>query len=389
MSDKTGIWEIAKREWRRICSSKICIWGIWIAPLLTMLILLPMMHNGLPSKIPIAVVDLDNTKTSRSLVRQLDAFSKVDIKFKSLSFKDARQRVEKGEIYGVFVIPREFAKKAVSGERPKLSFYTNNAFLISGSLLFQDMKTISVLASASVGLQTAEAKGYTVGEIMPIVQPISVQANPIGNPWLNYSVYLNNTIIPAVLQLVILLFTVSCFGSEVKSGTARYLMKLGDNSIWKVVIGKLFPYTIIYIVLSLFIMSVFYYYCKFPLHSGFWPMFLNFFCLIIASQGLGLIFLGVFVNYRFSLSACSLMGSLSFSIVGYSFPVLAMSSVLYALSYIFPMRHFFLIYVDQALNGLPIGYSAYHYAALLGFMAISFLLFPKIRSFLEQNEYIE
>jgi len=387
MSSKTGIWVIAKREWIRICSSKVCIWGIWVAPLLSMLLLLPMMKEGLPQKIPIAVVDMDNTNTSRSLIRQLDAFPKTDIRFKSLSFHEARQRMEKAEIFGVFVIPREFSKDAVSGDRPKLSFYTNNAFLISGSLLFQDMKTISVLASASVGLQTAEAKGYTVGEIMPIVQPISVESHPLGNPWLNYSVYLNNTIIPAILQLVILLFTVSCFGSEVKSGTARYLMQLGDNSIVKVVCGKLFPYTVVFMILSLFTMSLFYYYNKFPLHCGFWPMFFNFLCLVIGSQGLALILLGVFVNYRFTLSASSLMGSMSFSIVGYSFHVLAMSPILYALSYLFPMRHFFLIYVDQALNGFPVGYSAYHYAAMLGFMLVSFLVYPKLKAFLVKNEY--
>lgn len=354
-----------------------------------MVILLPMMKEGLPNKIPIAVVDFDNTKTSRALIRQLDAFPKTDIKYKSLSFKEAREKMEKAEVYGVFVIPQEFSKKAVSGERPKLTFYTNNAFLISGSLLFQDMKTISVLASASVGLQMAEAQGYSEGQIMPIIQPVSVESHPIGNPWLNYSVYLNNIILPAVLQLIIFMFTVSCFGAEVKDGTANYLMKLGDNSIIKVIAGKLLPYTILYVIISLFFMSVLYYYNKFPLHSGFWPMFFNYLFLIIGAQGVGLILLGVFANYRFSLSASSLVGSLSFSIVGFSFPALAMNPMLYSLSYIFPMRHFFLIYVDQALNGLPVGYSAFHYAALLAFMAIAFLVFPKIKAFLLENQYEE
>lgn len=378
-----------KREFLRVFSSKICIWGIFAAPLVSMLILIPMMQAGLPNKIPIAVVDFDNTKTSRGLIRQLDAFPKTNIKYKSLSFNEARKKMEKAEIYGVFVIPREFSKDAVSGGQPKLTFYTNNAFLISGSFLFQDMKTISVLASASVGLQMAEAKGYRAGEVMPVIQPISVESHPIANPWLNYSIYLNSILLPTILQLIIFMFTVSSIGSEIKDGTGNYLLKLGNNSIIKVIIGKILPYTLIYTVIALFFMSVLYYYNQFPLSCGFWPMFLNYLCLIIASQGVGLILLGVFVNYRFSVSASSLLGSLSFSVVGFSFPALAMSSMLYALSYIFPMRHFFLIYVDQALNGLPIGYSAYHYAILLGFMAISFLLFPRLKSFLSENKYEE
>jgi Predicted membrane protein len=378
---------IFKREWLRISSSKICIWGIFAAPLLSMILLMWMMDSGLPSRIPIAVVDLDNTTTSRTLVRQLDAFEKTDIKYKSLSFKEARIRMERMEVYAVLTIPENFAKDAISGNRPKLVYYTNNAFLISGSLLFQDLKTISTLASASVGLQTASAKGITERQIMPILQPITIDAHPIGNPWLNYSVYLNNVILPGILQLIILLFTVSAFGSEIKAGTGRKLLELGNNSILKVIIGKLLPYTIIYSFIALLFMSILYYYNRFPLHCGFWPMFLNYLCLIIAAQGAGIILLGIFCNYRLALSIASLIGMVSFSIAGFSFSVLAMDGSLSALSNFFPLRHFFLIYIDQALNGIPFGYSMYQYAALLCFALLSVFFFGVVRKLLKNNVY--
>jgi len=360
-----------------------------IAPLLTFGILMYMMHQGLPTKIPIAVVDLDNSSTSRALIRQLDAFSKTNIEFKSLSFREARTSMERMEIYGVFTIPKDFAKDAMSGNRPKIVFYTNNAFLISGSLLFQDMKTISVLASASVGLQMGEAKGYTEGQLMPILQPITIETHAIGNPWLNYSVYLNNVITPGVIFLILALFTISSFGSEVKMGTGRTVLELAGNSGVKAIFGKMMPYTIIFFVLSLFFMSVLYGYNHFPLNSGFLPMAANYFCLILSAQGFGLILLAVFPNYRFALSAASLIGMISFSITGFSFPSMAMDSLLYGLSFLFPLRHFFLIYIDQALNGIGWGYSAYHYAALLGFFLIGLLCMGKINKFMYDNVYEE
>lgn len=389
MNQEKGILTIFKREWLRISSSKICIWGIIVAPLIAMIFLLWMMSSGLPSRIPIAVVDLDNTTTTRTLVRQLDAFEKTDIAYKSLSFREARHQMEKMEIYAILTIPKDFTKDAVSGNRPKLVYYTNNAFLISGSLLFQDLKTISTLASASVGLRTAEAKGFTENQIMPILQPMTIDAHPLGNPWLNYSVYLNNVLMPGILQLVILMFTVSCFGSEIKSGSGRKLMEMGNNSILKVIIGKLLPYTIIYTGIALLFISIFYYINKFPLHSGFWPMFLNYFCLILAAQGAGLILLGIFRNYRLALSIASLIGMVSFSITGFSFSTLAMDGSLSALSNLFPLRHFFLIYVDQALNGIPLGYSVYHYGALLAFAMFSIFFFNVVRKMLINNTYEE
>lgn len=387
MKFQTGILAIFRREWQRIAVSKICIWGIFAAPLITMILLVWMMDSGLPSRIPIAVVDMDNTTTSRALIRQLDAFEKTDIKYKSLSFKEARVKMERMEIYAVLTIPQDFTKDAISGNRPKLVYYTNNAFLISGSLLFQDLKTISTLASAAVGLRTAEAKGITEKQAMPILQPITIDSHPIGNPWLNYSVYLNNVILPGILQLIILLFTVSAFGSEVKSRTGRKLMEMGNNSIMKVMVGKLLPYTIIYTVIALMFMSILYYWNHFPLHSGFWPMFFNYLCLILAAQAMGVILLGVFRNYRLALSIASLIGMVSFSITGFSFSTLVMDGSLNALSNLFPLRHFFLIYIDQALNGIPIGYSMYRYAALLCFVLFSVFLFGSVKKLLKSDIY--
>jgi ABC-2 type transport system permease protein len=346
-----------------------------------------MMDAGLPTKIPIAVVDYDNTSTSRSLVRQLDAFPKTDIKFKSLSFKEARVRMERDEIYAILTIPKNFTEDAMSGDRPKLVYYTNNAFLVSGSLLFQDLKTISTLASASVGLQTGEAKGFTEGQLMPVLQPISVESHPLNNPWLNYSVYLAPTMIPCILQMIILLFTVSCFGAEVKSGTGRELLQLSGNSIMKTIVGKLLPYTIIYMLIAILFMSVFYYYCKFPMNSGFWPMFFNYLCLILAAQGVGIIFIASFMNYRFAVSISSLIGSLSLSLVGVSFSVYSMDPILTALSSLLPIRHFFMIYIDQSLNGIPIGYSMYQYAALLTFALISLFFVGRLKRFLREDIY--
>ena len=389
MAEKTGIAPVFIRECKRIATSKIFIWGFIIAPILSMLVLVYMMDEGLPRKIPIAVVDLDNSATSRKLVRQLDAFPKTDIKFKSLNFREARQQMEQMKVYAILTIPQNFSTDAASGKQPKLVYYTNNAFLISGSLLFQDLKTISTLASASVGLQTGQAKGYTVSQIMPIVQPISVSSNPIGNPWLNYGVYLLSLLLPAILQLLIFMFTVSSFGSELKEGSGRYLLDLSGNSIVKTIIGKMLPYTIVASIIGLLFMSVLYYYLRFPLHCGFCPMFANYVCLIIASQGFGIILMAIFRNYRFALSIASLLGMVTFSIMGMSFPVLAMSGALQSLANIFPMRHFMLIYNDLALNGYPIGYATYHYAALLAFGLTSVLFWGTIRNLLYKNKYEE
>ena len=183
------IGQIARRETRRMTSQPVYLFGMIVAPLICLVFFLSLMREGLPTNLPVAVVDMDNSATSRTLIRQLDAFEQTKVVMLSHSFTEARQEMQKGNVYGIFYIPEDFAKEATSRKQPKLSYYTNNTYLIAASLLFRDMKTVSVLANGSVGLQLGAAKGKTEAEIMGQLQPIVIDTHAIGNPWLNYSVY--------------------------------------------------------------------------------------------------------------------------------------------------------------------------------------------------------
>lgn len=387
MESKTGFRAVFVRECWRIAKSKIYIWGVICAALLSLGILMFMMDKGLPQKLPIAVVDLDNTSTTRTLIRQLDAFPRTDVKYKSLSFKEARKKMESLEIYAFLAIPKDFTADAQTGNQPKLVYYTNNAFMVSGSLLFQDLKVISTLASASVGLKTGTAKGMSEIQIMPVISPIQVEAHPLNNPFLNYSIILNNIIQPCMLQLLILMFTISSFGSEIKSRNGESLVKLAGGSSWKLVLGKLLPNTIVFMMIALLHISVFYYYNSFPLNSGFLPIFFGYLLFILASQSLALVLICVFKNYRLAISAASLMGMLAFSVTGFSFPSTAMDPILSALAYIYPVKYYYNIYGDQALNGVPISFSWIYYVALMGFSLLGVILFHQTRRIVQYDEY--
>lgn len=318
------IWLIAKREVHRLVAQPIYFFCMLIAPAICVIFFVSLMHEGLPTDLPIAVVDMDNSATSRNLIRQLDAFEQTEVYMKTMSFTEARQEMQKGNVYGIFYIPSGFAVDATSGKQPRLSFYTNGTYLIAASLLFRDMKTMSVLAGAAVGLQTGQAKGYTEAQIMGQLQPIVIDTHPIGNPWLNYSVYLNNTVLPGVIQLMVFLVTVFSIGTEIKYSTSRKWLDMGGNSIAVSLLGKLLPQTAIFTVVGFMYCAVLYGINSFPLNSGWFPMLLAMFLLIISSQAVGVFMIGVLPTPRLGLSFASLFGMISFSIVGFSFPVQGM-----------------------------------------------------------------
>ena len=376
------------RECRRMVSRPLYLFCMVIAPLLTYALFTTMMGSGLPTDIPVGVVDQDNTSTSRMVVRNLDAFQQTAVVAHYPDFHAARVALQRGDIYGFFYIPGGTTDKAIGGRQPRVSFYTNNTYLIAGSLLFRDMKTMSELASGAVARETLYAKGYTEAQAMAILQPIIIDTHALNNPWLNYSVYLCNTLLPGVLMLLIFMVTAYSIAVEIKDGTARDLLHSNGDSIYVVLTGKLLPQTIVFFIMAIAYNVYLYGYLNFPCNSGIGPMLLASFLFVLASQAMGIFMVGVFPTLRLSLSFASLWGVISFSISGFTFPVMAMHPMLQALTNLFPLRHYFLIYVDQALNGYAMIYSWRSYVALLLFVLLPFLIIRRLKKALLTYTYI-
>ena len=67
---------------------------------------------------------------------------------------------------------------------------------------------------------------------------------------------------------------------------------------------------------------------------------------------------------------------------------MAMHPTLQALSNLFPLRHYFLLYVNQALNGYPIVYAWHSVVALLLFMLLPFFVLKKLRTAMTSYVYL-
>ena len=376
------------RECRRMVSRPLYLFCMVIAPLLTYALFTTMMGSGLPTDIPVGVVDQDNTSTSRMVVRNLDAFQQTAVVAHYPDFHAARVALQRGDIYGFFYIPGGTTDKAIGGRQPRVSFYTNNTYLIAGSLLFRDMKTMSELASGAVARETLYAKGYTEAQAMAILQPIIIDTHALNNPWLNYSVYLCNTLLPGVLMLLIFMVTAYSIAVEIKDGTVRDLLHSNGDSIYVVLTGKLLPQTIVFFIMAIAYNVSQYVYLPFPCNSWLGPMHLASFIFVLAYPAIVCSHQIFFSTLRLSLSFASLWGVISFSISGFTFPVMAMHPMLQALTNLFPLRHYFLIYVDQALNGYAMIYSWRSYVALLLFVLLPFLIIRRLKKALLTYTYI-
>ena len=353
--------ELFVREIHILLVHPIYIMCMVVAPLLITFFFTSLMDEGAPQDLPIGVVDLDQTTTTRKLTRMIDAFQSTKVVAHYTSMDEARHAIQKNDIYGFLLFPKDLTSDMLAFRQPKMSFYYSNTSLTAGSLIYKDMKTVCTLAAAGVGQGVMQAKGMTPEQIKATLQPIALDTHLIGNPWVNYNFYLSAMLIPNTIILLIFLVTVYSLGIEIKFRMLRENDR--DNKGWlemahgdfgMAIFTKILPQTLVFICVFILVYSYLFGWLHFPHPGGFWRIVLLAFLSVVSAQGFGVFIFGLIPSMRMAMSVCSLWGVLSFSMAGTAFPVFAMDAPLQSISWMFPMRHYYLIYQLCILNTYPL-----------------------------------
>ncbi len=359
-----------------------------VFPLLTMIFFTSLMDDGLPTSMPVGVVDLDNTSTSRALARRLDGFQMSQVVAHYPSFNEARRATQKGDIYGFLYIPKGTTEQLLASRQPKISYYYTYTTLAAGALMMKDMKTISTLGSAAVGQATMRARGFTDDQIQTFLQPVKIDLHQIANPWTSYNAYLTTMIVPGMIMLFIFLISAYSLGTELKFGSSKEWMQMADNRILTAIIGKFLPQTLIWLAIVYTYEWYVFFHLGFPHLGSPWMLVLLGLIQVLAAQGFGIFAFGLMPSLRMSMSVCSLWGVLSFSMAGSAFPIMGMDSPLQALSWLFPLRHYYMIYQICVFNGYPLLEAWFHFAALVAFLLLPWFVISKIKNAMLNYVYI-
>ena len=382
------IWQVAKRECKILTVNRIYFFSMVVFPLLAMVFFTSLMDEGLPEDMPVGIVDLDNTTTSRSIIRRLDAFQSSKVVAHYPSVAEARRAIQENEIYAFLYIPKGTTDDLLASRQPKISYYYNMASVMSGSLLMRDLKTISTLGSAGVGQATMRAKGYTQEQIMTFLQPIRINLHQVANPWTNYNSYLSTVLVPGVMMLFMFMISAYSLGMELKFGRGKEWLKMADNRIVVAILGKFLPQAVVFLSLIFFYEFYMYGIMQFPHQGDLWDIILLSLLEVFGSIGFGIFAFGLTPSLRMSMSICSLWAVLSFSLAGFTFPVMGMDAPIQSVTWLFPLRHYYMLYQITVFNGFPLIDAWFHFVALVGFTLLPWFVVMKIKNAMLHYVYI-
>ncbi len=350
MTNWQRIIAVARRELRIIRQRPIYLLGSVGVIAFCAIFFLTFLKDGLPSDVPIGLVDYDYSSTSRNFCQQLDATQLGKVVHYD-SFAAAREDMNRGKIAAVCVVPVGMNDDIQANRQPKITFYVNGLYFVSGALAWKDLLQMVNLTNGAVQRQAFRARGYNDSQIMGMIRPVDVDVHQIGNVGTNYNYYLSSVLLPGVLEMIVIIVLIYSLGAELKYGTSRHLLQTSGNSIVTALAGKLLVWTLTFSAIGLILILLLFHRLHFPLAGSIWNMFLGIFLMIFASEAIAIFILEILPVPRLALSIGALYSVLGFSLSGFTLPIEAMPPYIQGLAAAFPLRHYYLFYVQEAIFG--------------------------------------
>ncbi|MBF0760262.1 ABC transporter permease [Dysgonomonas mossii] len=378
---------VLKRELARITSRRLYFGVCIILPLFCIFFMNTIFGSGGMENIPIGIVDMDQTSTSRQISRTLSTIPTAKtIKYYS-DPKEAREATVKKEIYAYVVIPKNLESDLLGKRDATIPYYIHYALLSVGVEMEAALETVLAEVSLAPMVGAGTAAGTDQDRIESVILPVSFEAHPLFNPSLDYSIYLTNPFFFVLLQIIIILVTMYVLGSEIKFKTADEWLKTADMNIFIAVTGKLLPYTIMYIIMAILGNFVMFNISNIPLSASFLFVNLVTALFIIATQAFGVFIFSLFPALSIIISVASMVGSLGATLSGVTFPVFAMPPAVYYSSFLFPIRHFIEINQNILYGNYGFAYSWQHIGILLIYVLLALLTLPRFKNATLSHKY--
>ena len=382
------ILDLGLRELDILRRNRIYGFCMLMFPLLLVVFFTTMLSDGIPQDLPIGVVNQDNSATSRGLIRNLDAMHSSRVVYRFANVTEARSAMQEGKVYAYLLIPEGTAAKLLAGRQPEILYYYTMTCMTAGGMASKDLKTIGMLGSAAVGQAMLSAKGASKEQIKAALQPVSIDAHMIANPQGSYNYTLTTVFVPGILMLFMALLASYSLGMEMKFDTGKEWLARADGNIVVAIVGKYMIHALVFLL----VMFAYQYYIfrvlHFPHFGGVWNIVRLTFLQVLGSLGFGIFTFGLMPSLRMSMSISSLWSVLGLSMCGSAFPVAGMDTPLQAMSWLFPLRHSWMLYQATVLNGFPVIDVWFHLVALLAFTLLPWFVLRKVKNAMLNYVYI-
>ncbi|MGL5564922.1 MAG: ABC transporter permease, partial [Plesiomonas sp.] len=283
-----------------------------------------------------------------------------------------------GDIYALVVISNHLERDARQGTQPQVTVFNNGQFILIAKLVNSALAQVVGTLNGQVGVLEAMADGKALPGALGQSVPISSQVTALYNLNSSYAQFLLSAILPAVWQILVVLFGLNALARNDRLG-----LDWTTRGVWFGLWRTLLPHVLIGwgwgIVWTLLLFKGF----SYPMHGNWLVLLVGLGLASAACVTMGAFFYGIIRDPARALSLAGAYTAPGFAFMGVTFPVSAMGDFARFWRSLLPVSHYVELQIGQSNYGLPLASALPQLGALLLFLLPLLLV---VRRYKQQAE---
>ena len=173
------------------------------------------------TRVPVGVVDLDNTSLSRQIARFADANPRMAVQLITHSEREAQEALWRGDIEGYALIPPHLKRDVVRGESAVVSIEANGAYALFNKAVQYGFAEAVGTVSAGIEIRKLQAGGQSAQQARASRAPVQLQMVALFNPTEGYGSFVVPAVALLILQQTLLMGAAMLSGTWVETGQHR------------------------------------------------------------------------------------------------------------------------------------------------------------------------
>lgn len=303
--------------------------------------------NSDPRRLPTAVLSLDQSVFSRTLVAALQNSDYFTISRVLDGEADATEAIQQGEVQFVVEIPRQFQRRLVRGERPALLL---TADATDPAATSNAVAAIRALAESALARDLEGPLAHLRSGPSPVEVIVHARYNPEGITQYN----IVPGLLGVVLTMTMVIITALAITRERERGTMENLLSTPVRPL-EVMLGKIIPYILVgYLQMTVILLAA-YFLFQVPITGSLTLLALLSLPFVAANLGVGLTFSTLARNQLQAMQMAFFFFLPSILLSGFMFPFRGMPRWAQWFGEALPLTHYLRIVRGILLkgNGIP------------------------------------
>ena len=375
----TSFFSLMGRQWRMLGRDPWLLSLVSWVPLLLFFLVWAIFSEQIAHNLPIGVVDLDNSRLSRALIRHYDASPTLAISGHYGDIPHGAAALRAGKIYALLLIPVDLAKKTILGQSPAVTALVNSQYLLIGKSINTALAQAHHTFSTQLAVQHSLLSDTPVfSRAFATVMPINNKIVPLFNSNSNYAQFLVPILLPAIWQILMVATTVVfLFTAARRDGFAVWL---GPSPLRTLLAGFL-TLIVLFCLQGLFFLWLAYIYLDLPMHGSWMVLLLAQLATVCASISVASLLCFITLDAARSLSFAAAYAAPGLAFMGVTFPATDMNLLARIWRSLLPISHYVEVQLAQANYAAPWPANLAQLQHLGWFMLPLLLVFYRARQF--------